>query len=554
MQGRIRVKATCVALFAVVALVSGTASAQGGMGTVAVASGRLSGVFENGVTYYKGVPYAKPPVGNLRWAAPQDPAPWSGVRAADKYAPMAMQILSTDDLWGPEFYYDWFGKDPPMSEDCLYLNVVTPATTAGAHLPVLVFYHGGASMHGYSWEPEFEPSNLVKKGVVVVTVGYRLGVFGYLTTQALSEASPGRVSGNYGLLDQIKALEWVKKNIAAFGGDPDRVTLGGQSAGAGAVAAILQSPLAKGLFRGAILSWRDSFFQKRTTMAEAMPRSEAYLKEKGYGGMSVQQLRALPTSAFMSKTTPKSEVYGKGFGMNIDGYALAEQPVEYFMKRGAFNGINVIFGSNSGDRNDGFRFMTKDQVLAAVKRTYGSLADTYHYETLYRGVDDIGWTWEYFRLQNQQLATTNRVVAQVLQQLNPESRIYHEFFNRWPPGREAELRRSFHSSDLWYTFYSLRDVPQQRDWTPVDHEVADRYSSYWAHFVATGDPNGGTLPFWPRVSTETPVFLEIGDQFVLRTGFYAGTKQAARDDFMRDYAIGNLGLQKFFGAPKPGVR
>jgi hypothetical protein len=150
-----------------------------GLGVVATDKGRVSGVFENGVTYFKGIPFAKPPVGELRWAAPVDAEPWEDVKACDTYAPMAMQILSTTDWWGPEFYYDWFNAKPPMSEDCLYLNVVTPATAADANLPVLVWIHGGANMHGYSWEPEFEPSKLAAKGVIVVSVEYRMGVFGY---------------------------------------------------------------------------------------------------------------------------------------------------------------------------------------------------------------------------------------------------------------------------------------------------------------------------------------------------------------------------------------
>jgi para-nitrobenzyl esterase len=526
--------------------VVGFTNAQAGLGTVNTAYGKVSGVFENGVTYYKGVPYAKPPVGYLRWAAPEDPEPWTNVRAGDKYAPMALQILSTDDLWGPEFYYDWFEKDPPMSEDCLYLNVVTPATSSRDSYPVMVWFHGGASMHGYSWEPEFEPSNLVKKGVIVVSVGYRLGVFGFLATQALSDASPNKTSGNYGLLDQIQSLKWVQKNIAAFGGDPKRVTVAGQSAGAGAVCAILTSPLAKGLFSRAIQSWRNNYFEGRDTLDQVEERCTAYLKEKGYDKMSVQELRALPSSAFMNKNTPKAEVYGKGFGMCMDGYALTETPVQYFSKPNSLNGINLIFGSNSGDRNDAFTVLTKEDILKDAKKTYGDLVDKYHFAKLYPGTDNVGASWEYWRLRNLQLATTNWVNAQVLSQLNPGSKIYQEYFNHWLPGREEELRRSFHSSDLWFTFYSLRNIPQQRDWRPLDHEVADAYSSYWANFIATGNPNGGALPYWPNASKEVPVFMEIGDKFVLRNNFYAGTKMAARDDFMREYAITRYGFQKYF--------
>jgi para-nitrobenzyl esterase len=532
-------------LLFVTALV-GFTEAQAGLGTVTTADGKVSGLFENGVTYYKGVPYAKPPVGPLRWAAPEDPEPWAGVRASDRYAPMAPQLLSTTDLWGPEFYYDWFEKDPPMSEDCLYLNVVTPATSSSDAYPVMVWFHGGGSMHGYSWEPEFEPSNLVKKGVIVVSVGYRLGVFGYLATQPLSDASPTKTSGNYGLLDQIKSLQWVQKNIASFGGDPRRVTIAGQSAGAGAVCAVLTSPLAKGLFARAIQSWRNNYFETRRTLDQAQKSGTAYLKEKGLDSMSVKELRALPTAAFMSKDTPRSEVYGKGFGMCTDGYALTETPVQYFIKPSSLNGISLMFGSNSGDRNDSFTVLTKRDILDDARKTYGDLVDKYAFAELYQGVDDIGASWEYWRLKNLQLATTNWVNAQVLSELNPASKIYQEYFDHWPPGRETELRRSFHSSDLWFTFYSLRDIPQQRDWGPLDRQIADAYSSYWAHFIATGDPNGGALPYWPNVSKTVPVFMHIADGFVLRTSFYGGTKMTARDDFMREYAITKGGFHRYF--------
>jgi para-nitrobenzyl esterase len=532
--------------FLSIATLVGPVGAQSGLGTVATADGRVSGVFENGVSYYKGVPYAKPPVGELRWAAPEDPEPWTGVRACDKYAPMAPQILSTTDLWGPEFYYDWFEEGPPMSEDCLYLNVVTPATSASDSYPVMVWFHGGASMHGYSWEPEFEPSNLVKKGVVVVSVGYRLGVFGYLATPALSDASPTKTSGNYGLLDQIKSLQWVNENIAAFGGDPSRVTIAGQSAGAGAVCAILTSPLARGLFSGAIQSWRNNYFESRRTLDQAQNSGVAYLKEKGYDTMSVKELRALPTSAFVNEDTPRSEVYGKGLGMCTDGYALTETPVEYFSKPNSLKGVNLIFGSNAGDRNDSFRVLTRDTILQQARQTYGDLVDKYDFAKLYQGVDDVGASWEYWRLKNLQLATTNWVNAQALSELNPGSRIYQEYFNHSLPGREEGLRGSFHSSDLWYTFYSLRDIPQQRDWRALDHQIADAYSSYWANFIAAGDPNGGGLPYWPNASKQVPAFMEIGDRFLLRSSFYGGTSMAARDDFMREYAITTYGFQKYF--------
>ncbi|MEG1515996.1 MAG: carboxylesterase family protein, partial [Clostridia bacterium] len=325
-------------LLALTALVAPAFGEAAGLDVVATDKGQVSGVFENGVTYFKGIPFAKPPVGDLRWAEPQDAEAWEGVRACDAYAPMAMQILSTSDWWGSEFYYDWMSETPPMSEDCLYLNVVTPATKGDEKLPVLVWFHGGANMHGYSWEPEFEPSKLATKGVVVVSVEYRMGVFGWMTTKALSEATANGTSGNYGLMDQIQSLRWVKKNIAAFGGDPSRVTISGQSAGAGNCTSLLTSPLAQDLFQQAIMDSSFGALGTRPTQEQTQEKCEAYLEVKGYGKLSVEELRALPTEAFMNAETQKSEVYGRGFAPCLDGYVLTESPKDFFLKEGALTG------------------------------------------------------------------------------------------------------------------------------------------------------------------------------------------------------------------------
>ena len=242
-------------------------------------------MYENGVTYYKGVPYAAPPVGGLRWAAPVDPEPWDGVLACDEYAPMAMQILSTTDWWGEEFYYDWLDEYPPMSEDCLYLNVVTPAASSDDSYPVFVWFHGGAGMHGYSWEPEFEPSELAKKGVIVVSVGYRLGLFGYMALEELSEASPTGTSGNYGLLDQIKSLEWGATEHRGLRWRPQprdhrRPICRCQRRDGHPP----PRPSPRALVTGAIMnSSFGAFGSSVTSMEDMYANCNAYLDEKGYG-------------------------------------------------------------------------------------------------------------------------------------------------------------------------------------------------------------------------------------------------------------------------------
>lgn len=514
---------------------------------VTIEQGQLTGVPGElpGVTLYKGVPFAKPPIGNLRWAAPEDPEPWEGVFKADTYAPMAMQILATDDWWGPEFYYDWFDKRPPMSEDCLYLNISVPTDKTKGPYPVLIWFHGGASMHGYSYEPEFNPEELTRKGVIVVTVAYRLGVFGYLATQALSDASPTKTSGNYGLLDQIKSMEWVQKNISAFGGDPTRVTIAGQSAGAGNVTAILTSPLAGDLFARAILNSSFGALGTRTKLADAQAKGEAWLKEKGYDNLSVEELRAKPTSDYMNENTTKPEVYGKGFGVNLDGYAVTENQIDFFKKEDALKGKSLLFGSNSGEGNGSFTIMTKADFMSSSKETYKELFDKYAFDKLYDTTDDIAATMESLRLRSERGGIQHLLIGLMLSQLNPDSGLYPYYFSHWTPGRESEIRWSWHSGELWYAFKSLRDIPQQRDWQPLDYKVAEDYSSYWANFIATGDPNGTNLPYWPSVSKENPVFMELGDTFQLRKDFYGGTKKADRDLLMREYLINTYDLGEF---------
>lgn len=541
-----------LAVFLALLLMLGTVPAamaeSTGLGVVTTAFGDVSGVYENGVTYYKGVPYAAPPVGGLRWAAPVDPEPWDGVLACDEYAPMAMQILSTTDWWGEEFYYDWLDEYPPMSEDCLYLNVVTPAASSDDSYPVFVWFHGGAGMHGYSWEPEFEPSELAKKGVIVVSVGYRLGLFGYMALEELSEASPTGTSGNYGLLDQIKSLEWVQQNIAAFGGDPSRVTIGGQSAGASAVTAILTSPLSKGLVTGAIMnSSFGAFGSSVTSMEDMYANCNAYLDEKGYGEMTLEELRALPTSAFINETTEKPEIYGKGFGRCLDGWSVTETPIDFFLREGSLEGINLLYGSNSGEGNGSFTISTQEDIFASAKGTYGGLYDKYNFEGLYKGTDDIGATLESLRLRSERGGMQSIIIAEVLSQTQPESNLYPYYFDHWTPGREEEIRWSWHSGELWYAFASLRDIPEQRDWEPLDYAVADMYSSYWANFIATGNPNGDGVPYWPSASLENPVLMYMGDEFYLRDGFYGGTKLADRDAFMREYIITRNNLEAYYG-------
>jgi para-nitrobenzyl esterase len=513
---------------------------------VKTAYGPVLGIQEGGVLYFKGIPFAKPPVGSLRWQAPEDPEPWTEPLVCDTYAPMAPQIMEPNYWWAQEFYYDYFDKAAPISEDCLYLNVVVPSSPSRTALPVFLWFHGGASLNGYTYEPEFEPSKLAAKGVVVVSAAYRLGPFGYLATPELSAASPTGTSGNYGLLDQIKSIEWVKKNIAAFGGDSNNITIGGQSAGAGAVTQILRSPLAKGLFQRAIMNSSFGAFETIRTREQVYESGKNYLVKKNLQKLPAEELRALPMDVFFGPDIPRSEITGAGFGYYVDGYVLKENPVDYFLREGALEGMDLFFGSNSGEANAGFALSPADRIYAGAKESYGSLYDKYHFEKLYRGFDDLGATLESLRLRSELQGTRHLIIAEVLSRLNPKSRIYPYYFSHWTPYRESEIRWAWHSAELWYCFNSLRPIPEQRDWQPADYRIAEDFSSYWARFMAEGNPNGPNLPYWPALTPNSGAFMELGDTFRLRTNFYGGTKLAARDSFMREYILTRYGLQHFY--------
>ncbi|MDR3138054.1 MAG: carboxylesterase family protein [Treponema sp.] len=505
------------------------------VGPVQTLYGSVSGVAEKGVFYFKGIPFAKAPVGALRWQAPEAPEPWAGIRACDSYAPGALQIMDRNFWWAPEFYYDYAGGDMPVSEDCLYLNVVSPRVSPEAKLPVFIWFHGGAYTNGYTYEPEFEPSKLAAKGVVVVSAAYRLGPFGYLATPELSAASPSGTSGNYGLLDQIKSIEWVKKNIAPFGGDPEVITIGGQSAGAGSVTQIIASPLARGLFRRAILNSSFGAAETIRTRDQIYENSKNYLAKKGLQDLSAEALRALPWETFVNGDIPREEITGAGFGPYLDAYAITEHPRDYFFKEGALRGMDILYGSNSGEGNASFSLSSRNAFYAAAKESYGELYLKYQFEKLYPASDDFGATFEALRLRSEMQGTKHLVIAEILSRLNPSSRIYPYYFSHRPPYRESEIRWAWHSAELWYCFNSLRPVPEQRDWQEEDYKIAEDFSSYWANFMRRASPNGPGLTYWPRAAPEFCLFMELGDTFRLRKDFYGNTRLAARDAFMREY-------------------
>ena len=491
----------------------------------------LTGEYE-GITVFRSVPYAAPPIGNLRFAPPQDHAPWTGVRDTTHFAPRPYQAMGEGqnfEPWASDFYFDGY---TPMSEDCLYLSIATGAKTPDEKRPVFMWFHGGGLSTGFYSENEFDPSELARKGIIVVSVGQRLNIFGYLCLPQLSEEQGGH-SGNYGLLDEIKALDWVRENIAAFGGDPDNITVGGQSGGTAKSTALALSPLAAGKVRRCInqsnLAWRSTF----RTMEEAGEDAKQYLKRLGIDPeASVEELRKLPPEAFYSsEMIPMGAPGGLPGAMVWDKYAIKykshiDNMLEFGMDIDYLSGGNVGESSVTGFGLGPVAPITADEFYAVMKEKMGEeLFSEYDFKNLYPVTDENA------TLKSRELAArgfnqgfmcgviVNRHFGAYRKEKGGKAKTYSYIFGHFTPClpeekgtyRDTDNLLAWHSSELWYTFGSLREgMPPVRPWTEVDFKLRDQLSSYWANFMAKGDPNGEGLPFWPE-SDENYGYAFLGD-------------------------------------------
>jgi para-nitrobenzyl esterase len=442
-------------------------------------TGLISGVSgkDSEVRVFKGIPFAAPPVGSLRWHAPQAPAHWEGVRSGAEFGPVCMQAAGGRG-----------GAQPPRrSEDCLYLNVWTAAKTAGEKRPVLVWLHPGGFTSGSGSSPAYDGENLAKKGLVVVTVNYRLGIFGFFAHPELTQESDRHASGDWGLMDQIAALQWVQKNIAAFGGDPKRVTIDGDSAGAMSVGDLYVSPLAKGLFERAIAESGGAIGLSVNPMRKLADAEQAGVRAaESLGAKSLAELRAKSAEDLM-------KVRGGG-NVILDGWVLPEDPGAIFAE-GKQNDVPLLVGSN---QDEGTFFLQKgpsDRFLENSRRRFGDLADTFL--KLYpAGSDDEAFASQLAAFRDE-LGFVMRNMAQ-LQSKTGKSKAYLYYFTHEPPTAQASPRGgrgsgATHGAEAQYVFENLAPG---RPWTELDHQLADTISSYWVNFAGTGDPNGKGLPRW----------------------------------------------------------
>jgi para-nitrobenzyl esterase len=442
---------------------------------------------------FKGIPFAAPPVGALRWKAPQPVANWAGVRKATKFGARCMQGLVFPDMV--------FRDDGPK-EDCLYLNVWTPATSSQAHLPVMVWIYGGGFAAGSASEPRQDGENLAKKGVVVVSFNYRLGVFGFLANADLTRESGHNASGNYGLMDQAAALQWVQKNVAAFGGDPGNVTIFGESAGSFSVSALMASPMAQGLFQRA-MGESGAFF---SALLVAKPLAAAEEEDQKFvdslGAHSLEALRALPADKLLEAAMKPGAVRPWPV---VDGYFLPAD-VRAIFASGKQSKVSLLAGWNADEAS----FLpamagaapTAASFTAHLHTLFGDKAD--EALKLYPAADDkqakrsamdlagdqfIGYcTWKW--IESQAARGSSRVFR-------------YEFEDAPPPPANnpaAPSHGAYHSAEIEFVFEMLES--KNLLWRPQDEKLSHIMASYWSNFAKTGDPNGPGLPQWPAYGSQ----------------------------------------------------
>jgi para-nitrobenzyl esterase len=466
-------------------------------------AGQVQGVVNDGITVYKGIPFAAPPVGDLRWRAPQPAAAWTGVRTADKFAPACMQVPIVNADLGMEAV--------ATNEDCLYLNVWTPAKSANEKLPVMVWIYGGGFTIGGTSISMYDGANLAKKGVVLVSIAYRLGAFGFLAHPELSAEQSGH-SGNYGLMDQIAGLQWVKRNIAAFGGDPNRVTIFGESAGGIAVSMLSASPLAKGLFRGAISESGGNFGPERQagneggenmdSLATAEKNGVAFVAK--LGAASIADARKKPAGEVLKSSPP-----GLGGSWPIfDGYVLVGDQYKLYTS-GRYNDTPVLIGSNSDEGALFVPFAKADAYQKTIRSGYGEYADKIL--AAYPGATDaqalrssrdmfrdatFAWpTWTWARLQSK----------------TGKGKVFVYYFSHRPPYPNAPQFKDWgaaHAGEIAYVFGNFSATMPA---APADRAVSDVVSSYWVNFAKSGDPNGSGLPHWPAFTNTSGQVMNLSD-------------------------------------------
>lgn len=482
-----------------------------------IEGGQVQGVMADnpGVYVYRGIPYAAPPIGDLRWKEPQPVVAWEGVKIADKFGHPGYQAVHYPGGYATEWGY---GDEAPYSEDCLYLNVWTKAPgDVNKKLPVALWIHGGGYREGWGSEPEFDGQEWASKDVVLVSINYRLGIFGFLTHPALAEESPNGVSGNYGILDQIQSLKWIKENIAQFGGDPDNVTIFGQSAGGGSVRTLCESPLARGLFHKAIimsaqgLSIPDpnggGMIGGRYSGGSIEDAANNAKKMFDWAGMTdLQKMRQASTETVFALPTIYSQVnsadqQGGGMGMMrmrmgmgympmIDGY-VSVKSFDDATREGTLADVPYMIGYTLNDMGN---MAPNIAEFCKVRAQKGGKA----------------WAYEFARPL-------------------PDDGSHPEVTQR--------LKGAFHSSDLWFVFKSLKHC--WRPWTKGDWDLSEKMLTAWTNFAKYSDPNGPKGGEWAPCTEQNPKFMvfKLNEQDA-EASYFGETEKAPQE---QGFGFGGFG-------------
>lgn len=498
---------------------------------VTVESGKIQGAAETDaspIRIFRGIPFAIPPVGDLRWRAPQPVSGWSGIRPATEFGPRCMQ---------QPLFSDMMFRSAVPSEDCLYLNIWTPAKlgrSPQARLPVLMYVYGGGFITGDSSEKRYDGAALARHGIVVVTINYRLGVFGFLAHPELTAESPHHASGNYGLLDQVAALAWVKRNIAAFGGDPSHITIGGESAGSMSVSGLMASPLSRGDIAGAI-GESGALMQKLTPPSRVEAEQKGAAFTRSIGAPTLAALRTLPADTLLAAQGKAKDM---PFDAVIDGYFLTESPSVTFSSGKAAH-VPLLVGSNSQEASGTAVFgngaPTVASYRAGLRRVLGDKADEVF--ALYPARTDADVlpaatalasddflalpTWKWFDLQRRTGAAT-----------------YYYYFTRVRPRLVSDTSGNalpwgaVHSAEIEYALGNLDTNPLYA-WTNDDRKVSATMSAYFSNFIKTGNPNGGTLPVWSNASLNpAKIRRQVIDVVTYGAAFHDQTRYQAAESLL----------------------
>ncbi|GAB4035411.1 carboxylesterase/lipase family protein [Spirosoma gilvum] len=492
-------KTTRSILFLVLLGLAAFTSSHKDFDTVKVEGGMISGTLsqDGDVHIFRGIPFAAPPIGDLRWKAPQPVKSWSGVRKCNAFGPSPMQ--GTPNPFGP-WSAEFLIPKEPISEDCLYLNVWSGAKTTSEKRPVVVWIYGGGFGSGGTGCAIYDGEATAKKGIIFVSANYRVGPFGFFAHPELTKESGHQASGNYGLMDQVAALQWVRKNIAQFGGDPDNVTIAGQSAGSMSVNCLVATPLAKGLFKKAIAESGASFANPHPTLQQG---EEAGLKmAQALGASSLAELRAKPAEEIIKKA--------QGRGPIIDGYVLPES-IPAIFAAGNENNITLLTGWNEDEGLSSGPPKNAEAYRKQIEQQYGDKAE--QFLKYYPGGTDAEASTSQMRISRDMIfGAQNYTWANIASKEGKPVFVYR-FTRKIPATGEYARYGAFHTGEVAYAYDNLKFIDHKlRPLEPTDAELARNMSAYFANFIKTGNPNGKGLPQWPTYSAKDKQIMAFGDK------------------------------------------